>query len=109
MLGDLAVTNPTQRPQHIGRHDQRTSLAEWLQVVCCEWVAWIAVSLSAQFAVWNLLALLHREPAPRWCLIGRRSAILCPLGCLAWTADIAAIAVCREYATGQAWSLCSHA
>ena len=59
MLGDLAVTNPTQRTQQIGRHDQRTALAEWLDMVGGQWVAWIAVSLAADLAVGNLLALLH--------------------------------------------------
>lgn len=64
MLGDLAVTDPTQRPQHEGRHDQRTALTEGLDMVCGEWVAGIAVSLAADLAVGNLLALLCREPPP---------------------------------------------
>lgn len=64
MLGDLAVTDPTQRPQHEGRHDQRTALAEWLDMVGGEWVAWVVVSLAADLAVRHLLALLRREPPP---------------------------------------------
>lgn len=64
MLGDLAVTDPTQRPQQIGWHDQRTTLAEWLDMVCGEWVAWVAVSLSADLAVRHFLALLNTEPSP---------------------------------------------
>jgi hypothetical protein len=59
MLGDFTVTNPTQRPQHERRHDQRTALAEWLDMVGGEWVAWVAVSLAADLAVGNLFALLH--------------------------------------------------
>jgi len=109
MLGDLAVTNPTQRAEHIGRHDQRASLTQRLDMVCGEWVAWVAVALSAQFAVGNLLALLDAEPSPVGVAVGRRSAILRPLGCLAWSADIAAVAVGGQDAAGQAWSLRPHA
>jgi hypothetical protein len=47
MLGDLAVTDPTQRAEHIGRHDQRASLTQRLDMVCGEWVAGVAVALSA--------------------------------------------------------------
>ena len=108
MLGDLAVTNPTQRAEHIGRHDERASLTQRLDMVCGEWVAGVAVALSAQFAVGNLLALLDAEPPPVRIAVGRRSAILRPLGCLAWSADIAAVAVGREYAAGQTWSLRPH-
>ena len=64
MLGDLAVTNPTQRAKQVGWHDQCASLAERLDMVCREWVAWIAVALAADLAIWNLLALLRREPSP---------------------------------------------
>ena len=95
MLGDLAVTDPTQRPQQIGRHDQRTALAERLDMVCGEWVAWVAVSLAADLAVRNLLALLRREPPPVCRPVRRWSSVARPLGRLARTTDIAAVAVCR--------------
>ncbi len=93
MFGDLAVTDPTQRAEHIGRHDQRASLTQRLDMVCGEWVAGVAVALSAQFAVGNFLPLLDAEPAPVGVAIGRRSAILRPLGRFAWSAHIAAVAV----------------
>lgn len=109
MLGYLSVTDPTQRPQQIGRHDQRTALAEWLDMVGGEWVAWVAVSLAADLAVRHLLALLCREPPPVCRPVRRWSAILRPLGRFAWTTDIAAVAVGREYAAGQARSLRPHA
>ena len=109
MLGDLAVTDPTQRAEHIGRHDQRASLTQRLDMVCGEWVAGVAVALSAQFAVGNLLALLDTEPSPFGVAVGRWSAILRPLGRLAWSADIAAVAVGGQDSAGQTRSLCSHA
>ncbi len=109
MLGDLAVTNPTQRAEHIGRHDQRASLTQRLDMVCGEWVAGVAVALSAQFAVGNLLALLDAEPPPVGIAIRRWSAILRPLGRLAWPTDIAAVAVGGQDSTGQTWPLRPHA
>ncbi len=109
MLGDLAVTNPTQRAEHIGRHDQRASLTQRLDMVCGEWVAWVSVALSAQLAVGHLLALLDTEPPPVGVAVRRWSAILRPLGCLAWSADIAAVAVGRQHSAGQTWSLRPHA
>jgi hypothetical protein len=109
MLGDLAVTNPTQRAEHIGRHDQRASLTQRLDMVCGEWVAGVAVALSAQFAVGNLLALLDAEPPPVGVAVRRWSAILRPLGRLAWSTDIAAVAVGGQHSAGQTWSLRPHA
>jgi hypothetical protein len=109
MLGDLAVTNPTQRAEHVGRYDQRTSLTQRLDMVCGEWVAGVAVSLPTQLAVRHLFALLDTEPPPVGVAIGRWSAILRPLCRLAWSAHIAAVAVGGEHSAGQTWSLRPHA
>jgi len=100
MLGDFTVTDPTQRAKHIGRHDQRASLAQRLDMVCGEWVAWVAIALSTQLAVRHLFALLDAEPPPVGIAVGRWSTILRPLGRLAWSADIAAVAVGRQHSAG---------
>jgi hypothetical protein len=72
-----------------------------------EWVAWVVIPLAAQFAEGNLFALLDREPPPVWRSIGRWSTVARPLGRLTRSADIAAVTVRGEYATGQAGSLCA--
>ena len=64
MLGDLAVTNPTQRAEQVGWHDQCASLTERLDMVCGKWVARIAIALAADLAIGNLFAFLRREPSP---------------------------------------------
>lgn len=69
-------------------------------MVGAEWVAWVAIPLAAEFAIGNLLALLDAEPAPLWRVIRRRSTVARPLARLAWSADVAAVAVRCEYATG---------
>lgn len=78
-------------------------------MVGAEWIARIAIPLAAQFAIGNLLALLDAEPSPLWRVVRRRSTVARPLARLPWSADVAAVAVCREHATGQARSLCPHA
>ena len=60
-----------------------------------EWVAWVVIPLAAQFAEGNLFALLDAEPAPLWRVIRRRSTVARPLARLAWSADVAAVSMCR--------------
>ena len=71
-----------------------------------EWVAGVVIPLAAQFAEGNLFALLDREPPPLRRSIGRWSTVARPLARLAWSTDVAAVAMRCEYATGEAWSLC---
>lgn len=100
MLSYFAVAHSTKCAEQECWDEQCAALGEWDQMVGGKWVVRIAIALTTKLAIRNFFSLLDAESSPLWRVIRRWSTVLRPLGCLAWSAHIAAVAVSREYAAG---------